>query len=52
MQYAIIKKRLWQTTSIPVFDKVTDVLDKGKVVDLLYLYFIKIWYGATWEITS
>lgn len=37
VQYAIIKKRLCQTNSISVFDKVTDVLDKGKVVDLLYL---------------
>lgn len=52
MQHAIIRKRLYQTNLISVFDKVSDVLDKGNAVDLLYLQFIKIWYGTSWEINS
>lgn len=44
--------RLYQTNLISVFDKVSDVLDKGNAVDLLYLHFIKTWYGTSWEIIS
>lgn len=52
MQHAIIRMRLYQTNLISVFDKVSDVLDKGNAVDLLYLHFIKTWYGTSWEIIS
>lgn len=52
VQHAIIRKRLYQTNLISVFDKVSDVLDKGNAVDLFYLHFIKIWDGTSWEIIS
>ncbi|CAM4605209.1 unnamed protein product [Lepidochelys olivacea] len=41
IQHGFTKGRSCQTNLIPFFEKVTDVLDKGNAVDLIYLDFSK-----------